>query len=383
VRGPDGSLHDASKDSSSIRDSGVDARSPGDATSPRAPAVAVIWIIGTEGVEPLDEAGVGQVFASAAQPRPQILLDTRASDSGVFNACGTDDASTQATAFPASPPPGWDGGIYVYRYTAECQLERDLKAPGPDGGHGAIPGWITWVMYDNELCTEPPTPVDEQADPPYYYPRAANAAHDAGLKFYATAGLHRRLPGDSGIECSKEDPSYLKQPDAAIRVSQLWATAYLWDGVDFQVQTGINDPDAMVGNTKEQLRSARVGGLPTLAIVAAGIGDLGCFSIAPGDAGQVCGPVDPGTEEEAVRELLDAGVQAFWGNYGPHPKGTGTPNGTGNCTDPNSDSGMYALGDPYRPCAFIEQANYGIFAQVIEDIAAGVAAPALGPYGTE
>ncbi len=315
----------------------------------------VTWLIGEKAIPSMQTRtwhGVTTLSVLASLPAPIIILTAQPDDNGIMNECATGHPTVYETGAPAGQW-GFSKVHYMYRYTAECQLAIDLAATkvGPDA-HGAIPGWVDWIMYDNEICTLPGTPINEQEAPPTYYLLAAGLAHANNLKFMATAGLHK-APSGTTSQCTSGSTN-----DA----SDIWPTAAAtpypstgWDAVDFQLQTGIADATTMLSG--EQTQASNLEGM-TLAsgfFEVEGIGDLGHYYIADNDT-KYFGPIDRGTQEVAIQSFLTSavnqtgglGVGAFWGNYGAHPQAM---EGAGNCTDPTS--GVCPMPDMYDQYADI------------------------------
>src|ERR1700729_3770983 len=109
----------------------------------------VTWLIGEKAIPSMQTRtwhGVTTLSVLASLPAPIIILTAQPDDNGIMNECATGHPTVYETGAPAGQW-GFSKVHYMYRYTAECQLAIDLAATkvGPDA-HGAIPGWVDWIM---------------------------------------------------------------------------------------------------------------------------------------------------------------------------------------------------------------------------------------------
>jgi hypothetical protein len=214
--------------------------------------------------------------------KPLVLLTTATPGTGY-------SATTCSGPAPLAPL-AWQG-VYMIRFTSEAEEEAQFAA-------GGVPACVSWIMYDNEQNTEPPTPPNELTDPPTYMLRAAYVAHAHGKRFMATAG--------DSVPALRET---------------LYSFASQYDAYDEQIQTSecpsvasfVSHLVEMASNFQRYNRNIAI---------AAGFGDAIESPCIPGGTGPLT-YVPP----SYVSKYLDAfpsNVTA-WGNYGPK-----TPQNNGN-----------------------------------------------------
>ena len=176
-------------------------------------------------------------------------------------------------------PAAWNAQ-YMIRFASFATMASQFAS-------NSIPGYVTWIMYDNEPNASPTTPANELANPPLYYQMAAALVHGAGLKFFATAGL-------SGTT---------SQNDA------MHSQAALYDAYDIQSQTGESTVAAFDASIKSSADMFLMYN-PSL-IIAAGYGDYANQQLL------TPAQIDP---------FLDSFTSnvAAWANFGPHTP-TGAP----------------------------------------------------------
>jgi len=174
-------------------------------------------------------------------------------------------------------PAAWNAQ-YMVRFASYATMASQFSA-------NAIPGYVTWIMYDNEPNASPTTPANELADPPLYYQMAATLVHGAGLKFFATAGL-------SGTSAQN---------------ATLQSQAAMYDAYDVQSQTGettVSSFDQSIQSTADKFLAYH-----TSMIITAGYGDYANQQLL------TASQIDP------YLASFPSNVAA-WANFGPH-----TPSG--------------------------------------------------------
>ncbi len=208
----------------------------------------------------------------AADPVARPLLD---GTSPIVILTGQDPPFDVSQPFA---PPAWNAS-YMIRFTSEADLASVIASHG-------IPSFVTWIMYDNEPATLPPTPATELPpnDPAPFYAAAGPLVHAAGMRFAATAGL-------SGTSQQQQD---------------VFDTATSWDLYGVQSQTGeldLTQFDRNIANTMASVWAVN----PTVAF-SAGVGDYanGGLALAPA--------IVPAMASVPANALV-------WMNFGPHPDG--------------------------------------------------------------
>ncbi len=224
------------------------------------------WMIGQWTVPALESDAAANAALAGAQPI--VILTT---------------SKTTPTTYPKScPAPAAWQPICVYRYTSEVTFANDVMAH-------VIPSYLGAVMYDNELHTQPATPLAEQENPPFYVAKFAEDAHSVGLGYIQTAGLHvaGNYPGG-----------------AAKEVADLYQTAKLWDCVALQTQTAELDLSRYAALMLAQIDAARKVN-PQLNCVFTGVGNV---------ARDSSGNIVPVTSLSALQAAIGA-VPVGWGEW--------------------------------------------------------------------
>ncbi len=217
--------------------------------------------------------------------KPYLLLTTLNPGNGY--------PASDCTGAAQIAPPGWQA-IYMIRFTSEAEEEAQFAA-------GGVPACITWIMYDNEPNTLPPTPANELVDPPTYMLRAAYTAHLHGKLFMGTAG--DSVPALRPI---------------------LYSYASQFDAYDEQIQTGECPNVATYVAHMVELAADLQAYNPTITI-AAGFGDAINADCTAGGAGVLT--YVPPSYVAPYLAAFPSNVPA-WGNFGPKlpaEGGSGTP----------------------------------------------------------